>query len=109
MPKAIDKIKAYKGKLDPNFVGMIVLKDPKKTLPDGSQMSLAIKKNKWFLAYQKSSYDKIKTFELNLDNKEIMVDKKTGTARDVSEMRKLIDYFFGNIDDKDLVSIVPKK
>ena len=92
---------------DHHFVGTIALKSEDVSLPDGSKMALGIDGNHWVLIYQKENIFKV--FQYIQGENSIKVDHKDGSPADISQFKKLINYFMANANTEQLVTYIPPK
>jgi len=90
---------------DQHFVGTIALKSEDITLPDGSKMALGIDGSHWVLIYQKE--ETFKLFQYFQKNNSIKVDHNDGTAKDLEQFKKLVNYFLASAHTEQLVTYIP--
>jgi hypothetical protein len=108
MPSIIETISETKIE-DQNFVGTVAFKSESVALPDGSKIALGIDDGRWVLIYQKPKSRDIVCFEYNSNDRRLLVDMKNGTKDDLSQMNRLVSYFFENARAEDIVTIFPPK
>jgi hypothetical protein len=92
---------------DRNFVGTIAFRSEELTLPDGSKMALGIDGGHWVLVYQKGAGSAFQVFEYDQPSRNILVDKKAGSAEEIKTFKQLLAYLFANAEVDDLVTLLP--
>ena len=95
--------------IDKRFVGTVAFRNEKITLPDGSKVAIGIDGEIWVIVYQHAPKTPFIVYEYNAAKGTIIVDKVPGRHEDMAKMKVIIDYFFGNAQVDDLVTIEPKE
>jgi hypothetical protein len=105
----LEEVIAPVGREDHNFVGTIAFRNEQITLPDGSAVALGIDGAHWVIIFQKEKRSQFMVYDYDGNTGQFRIDKRPGTPEELSEMRKLIKYFFANAQEEDLVTIMPQK
>jgi hypothetical protein len=94
--------------IDKEFVGTISFRNEKLTLPDGSKVAIGIDSDVWVIVYQQAPKSPFIVYEFNATKGTVVVDKKPGKAEDMTNVRRIVNYFFDHTEVDDLVTLIPE-
>jgi hypothetical protein len=105
----LDDLLATIGMDDRGFIGTIAFKNEQITLPDGSTIALGIDDSHWVLIYQKERKAPFVVYDYDGNTELFRVDKAPGNEKQLTDMKRLIRYFFAHAQTEDLVTITPQR